>query len=403
MSWNVSGKSWSTKRENRKPREQTETIIQPSSNATQTPADPPLTPTETNTPTTPIDPKYHQDQESTSRNAEIVILMDSNGKFMNEKQLFPNHKTLKLWCPNTESALQQLVREKLGDPSHIIIHVGTNDLRSKQERVAQSVTQVAIKATQAFPTSKILISTFLPRTDFHPRTIQRVNTDISRGCAGIPNVHLVHHPTLDIYSLHDHVHLRKDTVNVFAKNLKDVALGRTPGSPSESNRESSKPQPRRRLIIQYHHTASSPTSSWALEIPSAASHAPTPSPFPAIPTSWTPTPTLSTSTPAYTWTPWTPSPSAAPGPCATIPAAEKPARTQRSPVDEQQHLNRAEACSTARATELRCSPKRPKWHPQHQSKRDQGHAQLNLLTADGLVVSKPHLIEQLHCIIIQHK
>ncbi len=52
-------------------REQTETIIQPSSNATQTPADPPLTPTETNTPTTPIDPKYHQDQESTSRNSHL--------------------------------------------------------------------------------------------------------------------------------------------------------------------------------------------------------------------------------------------------------------------------------------------------------------------------------------------
>ncbi len=163
-------------------REQTETIIQPSSNATQTPADPPLTPTETNTPTTPIDPKYHQDQESTSRNAEIVILMDSNGKFMNEKQLFPNHKTLKLWCPNTESALQQLVREKLCDPSHIIIHVGTNDLRSKQERVAQSVTQVAIKATQAFPTSKILISTFLPRTDFHPRTIESQHRHLTWMC-----------------------------------------------------------------------------------------------------------------------------------------------------------------------------------------------------------------------------
>ncbi len=184
--------------------------------------------------------------------------MDSNGKFMNEKQLFPNHKTLKLWCPNTESALQQLVREKLCDPSHIIIHVGTNDLRSKQERVAQSVTQVAIKATQAFPTSKISPPSY-PELISTP-VLLRVNTDISRGCAGIPNVHLVHHPTLDIYSLHDHVHLRKDTVNVFAKNLKDVALGRTPGSPSESNRESSKPQPRRRLIPASSHSIFPPSS-----------------------------------------------------------------------------------------------------------------------------------------------
>lgn len=229
-------------------REQTETTSQPSPNATQTPADPPLTP-ETNTPTPQTD-AHTQDQDSTPSqiHAEIVILMDSNGKFINEKQLFPNHKTLKLWCPNTESALQQLDKEKLGDPSHIIIHVGTNDLRTQQERVAQSVTQVAIKATQTFTTSKIIISTILPRTDFHPRTIQRVNTDISRGCAGLPNIHLAHHPTLDIHNLHDHVHLRKDNVNVFAKNLKDVALGRTAGCPSMSNRESNNSQPQRRFI-----------------------------------------------------------------------------------------------------------------------------------------------------------
>lgn len=223
-------------------RKQTETIT----NTTQTPADLPLKAPETHT--AQID-THSQDQETTPSHiqAEIVILMDSNGKFINEKQLFPNHKSLKLWCPNTESALQQLNKEKLGDPSHIIIHVGTNDLRTQQERVAQTVTQVATKATQTFPTSKIIISTILPRTDFHPRTIQRVNTDIARGCAEMPNVHLAHHPTLDIHNLHDHVHLRKDSVNVFARNLKDVALGRTPGSPSKSHRESSHFQPKRRF------------------------------------------------------------------------------------------------------------------------------------------------------------
>ncbi|KAL6484036.1 hypothetical protein MHYP_G00089090 [Metynnis hypsauchen] len=45
------------------------------------------------------------------------------------------------------------------------------------------------------------------------------------------NVHLAHHPNLSIHSLHDHVHLHKDVVNTFAKNLKDVALGRSPKQP----------------------------------------------------------------------------------------------------------------------------------------------------------------------------
>lgn len=251
-------------------REQRETVIQPGSNATQTPAQPVLTPPEIHTPAERMD-AHTQDQESTPSHihAEIVILMDSNGRFINQKQLFPNHKSSKLWCPNTESALQQLSKETLGDPSHIIIHVGTNDLRTQQERVAQSVTQVAIKATQTFPTSKIIISTILPRTDFHPRTIQRVNTDISRGCAGMPNVHLAHHPTLDIHNLHDHVHLRRDSVNVFAKNLKDVALGRTPGSPSKSQRESNNPRLTRRFIPAPAHSVfpPHPPEPWRLHRP----------------------------------------------------------------------------------------------------------------------------------------
>ena len=43
----------------------------------------------------------------------------------------------------------------------------------------------------------------------------------------MPNVHLAHHPTLGLHSLHDHVHLHKDVISIFARTLKDVALGRS--------------------------------------------------------------------------------------------------------------------------------------------------------------------------------
>ncbi len=196
------------------------------------------------------------------------------------------------------------------------------------------VTQVAIKATQAFPTSKIANLHLPTQNWFPPPYYTRVNTDISRGCAGIPNVHLVHHPTLDIYSLHDHVHLRKDTVNVFAKNLKDVCPCRTPGSPSESNRESSKPQPRRRLI---------PVSSNSIFPPHPAEpwrfHRRHPMPQHHHPSRLYPHPELQhprfrPPPPAYTWTPWTPSPSAAPGPVPPYQQRKNQPGPQRSPVDE---------------------------------------------------------------------
>ncbi|KAJ8337693.1 hypothetical protein SKAU_G00366590 [Synaphobranchus kaupii] len=52
----------------------------------------------------------------------------------------------------------------------------------------------------------------------------------------MPNVHIAHHPTLRLDSLHDHVHLQKGVVSILARTLKDVALGRSPSSPPRISR-----------------------------------------------------------------------------------------------------------------------------------------------------------------------
>ncbi|KAK1896008.1 Reticulocyte-binding protein 2 like a [Dissostichus eleginoides] len=125
--------------------------------------------------------KIKTDTEATD--AEVIILIDSNGKFLDEEQLFPGQKVKKIWCPRTDNALDVLTKAKLGEPSHIIVHTGTNNLRIEQERVAESVTRVALKATQSFPNSKITVSTILPRRDFHPLTIHRINSEgLQRMC-----------------------------------------------------------------------------------------------------------------------------------------------------------------------------------------------------------------------------
>ncbi len=93
------------------------------------------------------------------------------------------------------------------------------------------------KARETFPNSKITLSTLLQRKDFHPKTIDKINSSISRHCALLPNVHLAHHPDLDTDCLYDHVHLYKNLVHIFAKRLKDVALNRT----NQTSRTSSNP------------------------------------------------------------------------------------------------------------------------------------------------------------------
>ncbi len=96
------------------------------------------------------------------------------------KDFFPGHKVAKLWCPNTEAAMRILSKFHLGSPSHVLIHTGPNDLRTQQEREALSLRAVTEKACRAVPHSKIVWSTLLPRKDFHPDTMQKVNVSISR-------------------------------------------------------------------------------------------------------------------------------------------------------------------------------------------------------------------------------
>ena len=146
---------------------------------------------------------------------------------------------------------------ELGSPSHIIIHTGTNDLRSQQEKVADSLRKITEKASTTFPTSKIIISTLLPRRDFHPHTIHRVNASISRDCALKPNVFLAHHPILGPDCLYDHVHLYREAVPILAKTLKDITFSRNLTNTQSNNWPAQTPprpsRPPRPPIAPRHH------------------------------------------------------------------------------------------------------------------------------------------------------
>ncbi|KAG9265453.1 hypothetical protein AMEX_G18137 [Astyanax mexicanus] len=184
------------------------------------------------------------DEGRNAEQIEIALLIDSNGKFIDEKKLFPRHRVAKIWCPSTQKALELLTEANLGSPSHIIIHTGTNDLRTQQEKVSMSLKAVMEKASNTFPSSKIIISTLLPRKDFHPYTIQKINASISRDCALHPNIHLAHHPTLNTDCLHDHVHLLKRAVPEFARKLKDIALSRNVTAYQRTTGHTPKPRDR---------------------------------------------------------------------------------------------------------------------------------------------------------------
>eukprot|EP00064_Thunnus_orientalis_P003597 superscaffoldBa00000300_g3607 len=126
------------------------TAVSPSQNTQQ---DDPLS-----QPEQPESSSHTDGPDSPTAKAHIVLLIDSNGKFIVEKRLFLGHKVAKLWSPNTVAAMGILCESHLGSASHILIHterISTN----KQYRKRMSASPETVNNSQMFmfPTTPLLL------------------------------------------------------------------------------------------------------------------------------------------------------------------------------------------------------------------------------------------------------
>ncbi|XP_030253470.1 formin-like protein 20 [Sparus aurata] len=128
------------------------------------------------------------------------------------------------------------------------------------------------QASKEFPDTRIVISTLLPGTDTPPHVIHDINMEIKRGFAILPNIHLALHPTIGTWDLYDGLHLHKEKVKIFAKTLKDSALGRSPSNLSSTRSFRDHPRP---PLLHYHPRIIPPTvrrhnsSAWTSHSPHA--------------------------------------------------------------------------------------------------------------------------------------
>ena len=199
---------------------------------------------------------------------QVVLLADSNGKFLDTSRLFPGRKVLSKRCSTTGQAIKLLKKETLGSPQCLVIHTGTNDVHSLRKDTAGAMKKMAEQASMEFPDTRIVVSTLLPRTDTPPHVIHDINMEVRRGCSTLPNVHLAFHPTIGTWDLYDGLHLHKEKVGIFAKTLKDAALGRSPSitSPTGSFRDHPPPT--------HHHPRLIPPAARRHNNPAWTSHSP---------------------------------------------------------------------------------------------------------------------------------
>ena len=160
---------------------------------------------------------------------EVIFLCDSNGKFLDTKQMFSSrHEVNYVRAPLITQA-SSFLQSIHAAPHMILIHTGTNDLeRSSPEELISNILTLITEASTKFPSSKILYSTLLPR-NISPSTIISINQQLITSCSKLPNVQLIAHDNLfknGTNFLRDNKHILKRHIGLFAKNLKDAIHGR---------------------------------------------------------------------------------------------------------------------------------------------------------------------------------
>ena len=98
-----------------------------------------------------------EEKEIKKWTSEIVVIMDSNRKFIVPEKLFPDKKTIILKCGNI-SSLNRIVEDPyFYDVDSIVVHVGVNDVESEThpDIIADNLLTASAKVKSKFPTTNV--------------------------------------------------------------------------------------------------------------------------------------------------------------------------------------------------------------------------------------------------------
>ena len=165
---------------------------------------------------------HPRETADTSRKGGIILVMDSNGKFIDPKKFSTTSVVHKRFSPTIASAIYLLNKEHFGTPSAIVIHTGTNDVeKSPLDACFEHFQTLTDIAAQKYPRSKVIISSLLVRNDIFDTQRSQLNNRLGR-LRSYPNVHFVNNETITRDMLHD----QKRKIGVLVSNLKDCTFNR---------------------------------------------------------------------------------------------------------------------------------------------------------------------------------
>ena len=115
--------------------------------------------------------KDHSDQETIAyrnKGDNIIVLMDSNRRFMDIEASFANKKLRTIPCGSVQKAKSIIDNPRFQEIDAILIHTGPNDLEDSSldsQTIASNLLQVTNNAARKFPSAETFLAEIIPRRD----------------------------------------------------------------------------------------------------------------------------------------------------------------------------------------------------------------------------------------------
>ena len=148
----------------------------------------------------------------------VVLLMDSNRKYIEEKQFW--NKTKKIRVPTAAELEETIEKFDFSKVEHVIIGTGTNDSDTRlAEEIFPDLRQAAVTLKQKHETLHVYVSQLPPRKSLKKDVIKDLNSLIAEGLP--ESIHTVLQDDLKEQHLYDEKHVMKKKIGIYAKNMKD--------------------------------------------------------------------------------------------------------------------------------------------------------------------------------------
>ena len=188
-------------------------------------------------------PQYYSDNTpnddntpTRDRTTNLVLLIDSNGKFIIPSRLNRYKVCVKFGCPtiqNVKNKVDEMKSSRFGlIPDQLLIHVGTNDIEHMSQEIFTDMYKDLINDLKhpIFSRCKIYISGLLHRADRQLWKVKIANRVLAQLCE-INNVTFIKHDNIsDNSQMFDDKHLnRYSGFPIFLNNLRSTLFEITPG------------------------------------------------------------------------------------------------------------------------------------------------------------------------------